>query len=865
MPSRNTRGRVNNPVQTEESHASQSRPSTASGNSSSDQGTFPSAGIPFSQPSQSDAQNHYPYGSAESAVYEASLQLRNPNGLPANPPESYQLNLINGSVSRPSTSGAPHTRSREPSQSVTQFQQLGQSDSQSTFGYAPGTDLSANAYNPNENIDPSLQRDQTGNSRPILQRFNSEQFSRHSTPNDFGATFQAFAGPNGAEADGQKKRGASSTATNDKELREILAANEGRSLRDVATEVLKTERTPKAEKTKQLFAMLWGESKYHYVDLALEGDDPNTGGLDQVRSRQLEQHRPRQGSTSTQIDFNAVPRLQADTAAFPSQEHGYESQPSPSPPPPPQFPFSSQTNNARLSYSMLFAEYPHPNAPTPPTARMYSQPLLFPPSSIPPSSAADDTISLPAIHPYLPPKTDHDTASALAALYRTHCTSLIDCIRFCKEKQFFRLFTSFGGTLTVPVQKLFSSRSIAPWIRECDWLMYQKMVRFVAPLALQAAPPVVLNVLSMIAHGLREHLRKTFANNAPHVLDAKMEPATLFCGLLQRLLRVNEAAHAAANLLTNDGNREQMWIEWVVMVNPKRVMEMELPACGYEEVGKILGRDVRALLMPLQNQWILPTQAQDPQDPFAASFGFGDEDPEWLKGVGSGQGLGAVSTENVLDRWSAFLSSLSGRFPQASTRTILQCISAVGTAALRDITMAGGVSYSAWWVTKVFVDEMSNWLAAMGGFLEHQCNDQGEVQQERGGDIDSLPIVGGLGIRHASLEGTQLHQEANGSGPTGERFSSAPPAPITDHRLTPPGSHTAPIQQANEPLNLSPSNFPKLEMSFDTTASQPNHSQEADLDDSGIGMALMDDAFKFTMPEGRDVAIGSQEVGGPLA
>ncbi|KAL9091880.1 MAG: hypothetical protein Q9165_004632 [Trypethelium subeluteriae] len=257
MPSRNTRGRVHHPVQTEESHASQSRPSTASGHSSSDQGTFPPAGIPFSQPDQSDSQNHYPYGSAESAVYEASLQLRNPNGLPPNPPEPYQLNLTNGSISRPSTSGPAHTGSRDPSQPVTQYQQFGQSDSQSTFGYAPDTDFPAHPYNPNENIDPSLQRDATGNSRPAIQRFNSEQFSRHSTPNDFGGTFQAFAAPNGAEADGQKKRGASSTATNDKELREILAANEGRSLRDVATEVLKTERTPKAEKTKQLFAMLW--------------------------------------------------------------------------------------------------------------------------------------------------------------------------------------------------------------------------------------------------------------------------------------------------------------------------------------------------------------------------------------------------------------------------------------------------------------------------------------------------------------------------------------------------------------------------------------------------------------------------------
>ncbi|KAI9689540.1 MAG: hypothetical protein M1822_010191 [Bathelium mastoideum] len=923
MPSRNARARAVDPMPSGASHEIQSRPSTASGSSSHDSGHLQQASAPFSQPSQGDTQRQFAYGSAENAVYEASLQLRNPNGFPSNPPTQYQVNMSNGSTSRPSTSGqfAPH--SREHNQQAPQYQQYSQDQSQSAFGYPPGAELSysANQYSPNDNIDPSLQRDQPGNPPPPIQQLSSEQFSRHSTPNEFGQSFQGFAGPSAGETDGPKKRGAASSATNDRELREILVANEGRSLRDVAAEVLKTERTPKAEKTKQLFAMLWlratcktaktsvprnrvysfyadrcatervvplnpasfgklvrvifpgiqtrrlgvrGESKYHYVDLALEGDDQNTGALDHVRSRQLEQCRPRHGSMSTQIDFSAVPRLQADTAAFPSQDHGYESQPSPSPPPPPPLSLPPQVHNHKMSYSRIFAEHPHPNGPRPTTTQMYSQPLFFPSSPMPASSAADDVISLPSIHQYLPPKTDQDTASALAALYRTHCTSLIDCIRFCKEKQFFRLFTSFGGTLTVPVQKLFSSRSIAPWIRECDWLMYQKMVRFVAPLALQAAPPVVLSVLNTIAQGLREHLTKTFANYAPHVLDAKMEPATLFCGLLQRLLRVNEAAHAAANLLTDDANREQMWLEWVVMVNPKRVMEMELPGCGYEEVAKALGRDVRALLMPLQHQWLLPQQAQNSQDPFAVNFGFEDGDPEWLKGLHPAQGDGVVSTENVLDRWAAFLSSLSRRFPQASTRTILHCIGAVGTAALRDITMAGGVSYSAWWVTKVFVDEMSNWLAAMGGFLEHQ-SDQNETQQEPESHAFSFPGAGGLGIRHAGLEGSQFHPAAAGLGESGERFSSAPPAPNVSQQPAPSGPQTAPIQQANEPFNFSPSNFPRLDMSFDTSTSQPNQSQEADLDDSGIGMSLMDDAFKFNVPDARNSGGNLQEVGAPPA
>jgi len=66
-----------------------------------------------------------------------------------------------------------------------------------------------------------------------------------------------IAAPSGAETDDKRKRGPGATATNDKELRELLRKNEARTLKDVATEVIATERTSKAEKTKQLFAMIW--------------------------------------------------------------------------------------------------------------------------------------------------------------------------------------------------------------------------------------------------------------------------------------------------------------------------------------------------------------------------------------------------------------------------------------------------------------------------------------------------------------------------------------------------------------------------------------------------------------------------------
>ena len=87
---------------------------------------------------------------------------------------------------------------------------------------------------------------------------------QHIDPNTQSHTFQAalpqpqhFIAQQ-VEVEEKKRKGAATgSATNDKELREMLVLNEGRKLKEVAAEVIAMDRTSKAEKTKQLFAMLW--------------------------------------------------------------------------------------------------------------------------------------------------------------------------------------------------------------------------------------------------------------------------------------------------------------------------------------------------------------------------------------------------------------------------------------------------------------------------------------------------------------------------------------------------------------------------------------------------------------------------------
>ena len=59
------------------------------------------------------------------------------------------------------------------------------------------------------------------------------------------------------ETAGKRKKASSSSQANDNELRRLFRENEGRDLHEVSQQVLRDEKGPKSEKSKQIFGMLW--------------------------------------------------------------------------------------------------------------------------------------------------------------------------------------------------------------------------------------------------------------------------------------------------------------------------------------------------------------------------------------------------------------------------------------------------------------------------------------------------------------------------------------------------------------------------------------------------------------------------------
>ena len=79
---------------------------------------------------------------------------------------------------------------------------------------------------------------------------------------------------------------------------------------------------------------------------------------------------------------------------------------------------------------------------------------------------------------------------------------------------------------------------------------------------------------------------------------------------------------------------------------------------------------------------------------------------------------GASMTQGVLDQWAMWLCKLPERFPKVPPRVFLWCMESVGAGALRDITVAGGEGFGAWWVVRCWMDEWMGWIAEKGGFLD---------------------------------------------------------------------------------------------------------------------------------------------------
>nr|CAB85587.1 cephalosporin C regulator 1 [Hapsidospora chrysogena] len=541
---------------------------------------------------------------------------------------------------------------------------------------------------------------------------------------------------NGLKKGKSKRR---SNANNDGEMKELFESNRHKSLEEIVQDVRGNERGPNAERKRQLYAMLWlnsacvesknsiprgrvyhtyaskctddrvvvlnpasfgklvrvvfpsiktrrlgvrGESKYHYCNFQLrDPPPPEVSGL-----RDASVPAPEEAAKGEEFDFNTPPNQQNDVkgaSRLPSPEDASH---------PPVSRATSRTSQGLGSHSRYIVPQPRrlkSGWAGGICATSKTRIKLRVATEAETKFDWDEPLVLPPIDPFLPPHTDKDAAASLVALYRAQLTSLAEAFRYIRDKSFFHLYTSFHGTLTMPVQKLFAHPSIAPWIEECDLVLYQRLTKFAFTMSLVVVPNVYLNRMRSIADRLVPHIVDVFGGHPEHVVQAKAGPAAIFVGILERMTRVNKTAHAAARPVALDANRDQMYADWLELVNARKIAEC-VPTRGMDDVAELLVREMRYLVDPKN---YIPDDETSNAD------------------------AGGARSPFAVNRWRDFLMSLPGKFPYASHEDIVWCVERVGTAIVRELTLQGGTSFTTWWSIKTFLDEEIMYLAEVGGLM----------------------------------------------------------------------------------------------------------------------------------------------------
>ncbi|MCJ1416055.1 hypothetical protein MMC32_002390 [Xylographa parallela] len=459
---------------------------------------------------------------------------------------------------------------------------------------------------------------------------------------------------NNAENMAPRKKGAATSAANDIELRRLYRENVGRDLHEVALQVLENDKGPKSEKTKQIFGMLWlslhcvrsktgsvprsrvfssyangcgtervpplnpasfgklvriifpgiqtrrlgvrGESKYHYVELALTTQDNFNESARSQRDQSILVDEYGQHLMQRSRNQSLRPQLPADnTAEFPS-------------------PRAHRTNNLQsptirtgMASSSLYLRPSHIDGQIhQPRSNVMHRPLYFQ-TSIQQGPEGDTQLELPSIGPFLPPGIDEDAF---------------------------------------------------------------------------------------------------FQNQSRQVQDAMLGPANIFVSILERYMRVNRACLDVAGVLDSVPVRDQLWSDWISHVNPYHVIQSSLQHQGHARTLQILTQEVRDLICPSETCVFLGAGTMFESQQSHSLF---DKDNPF-------DPANDVDASAVISRLASFLRQLPIRFPNVDAKSMIMHIDVIGNSIQRNLSLNSAYSLGNWWKIKVFIDEMSSWLAEIGGF-----------------------------------------------------------------------------------------------------------------------------------------------------
>ncbi|KAI9089989.1 RFX DNA-binding domain-containing protein [Phlyctochytrium arcticum] len=307
----------------------------------------------------------------------------------------------------------------------------------------------------------------------------------------------------------------------------------------------------------------------------------------------------------------------------------------------------------------------------------------------------------------IPPGMSYPAARALLEAYNKHCQTILQSVQYMKFNEVEGIIKSYWLSLSPSDRELINSPEIVEYVWRYDSLLYDTIMNLLLPNVLQMMPIQIIQAVRQFARQLEGWMLKSLAPYSQLLVSRKIEVAKVFIQQLRRHTSLNHLAQAAAAVLDNQEQVNQMLTDWNrIDFETIRDQASWVCECRKSDIMQIMEIDFRQLLQ----------------------------------------------TGGKLDHWTTWLETVVNRFLDESldpqryvyvARQFLLKWAFYSSLAMRDLTLRSATSFGSFHLLRLLFDEYIFYLVeqriANIKAFEQQTQQQAQAQaQQQQQQVDAL-------------------------------------------------------------------------------------------------------------------------------
>ncbi|KAJ3010131.1 DNA-binding protein rfx2 [Thoreauomyces humboldtii] len=181
--------------------------------------------------------------------------------------------------------------------------------------------------------------------------------------------------------------------------------------------------------------------------------------------------------------------------------------------------------------------------------------------------------------------------------YKQHCQTLLRSIQYMKFNEVEAIIKNYWECLTSQDRDIAHSDEIVEYIWRYDSLLYDTIMNLLLPNVLQMMPIQIIQAVRQFARQLEGWMLTSLEGYSQLLTSRKVEVVKVFVQQLRRHTSLNHLAQAAAAVLDNQEQVNQMLIDWNrIDFENIRDQASWVCECRKEDIVQVMELDFRQLL-----------------------------------------------------------------------------------------------------------------------------------------------------------------------------------------------------------------------------------------------------------------------------